>query len=37
MDEEVMLDAPIPGQSMLMELGSRPWQQPSQMSTVDTY
>ena len=35
MDEEVMLDAPIPGQSMLMELGSRPWQQPSQMSTVE--
>lgn len=35
MDEEVMLDAPIPGQSMLMELGSRPWQQPPQMSTVE--
>jgi len=35
MDEEVMLDGPIPGQSLVMELGSRPWQQPSQMSTVE--
>lgn len=35
MAEEVMLDAPIPGQSMVMELGSRPWQQASQMSTVE--
>ena len=30
-----MLDGPIPGQSLVMELGSRPWQQPSQMSTVE--
>ena len=35
MDEEVMLDAPIPGQSLTAELGARPWQQPSQYSTVE--
>ena len=35
MAEEETLDGPIPGQSMVMELGSRPWQQPSQMSTVE--
>ena len=35
MDEEVMLDGPIPGQSLTAELGSRPWQQPSQYSTVE--
>ena len=30
-----MLDAPIPGMSLTHELGARPWQQPSQFSTVD--
>lgn len=28
-------DAPIPGESLTMEVGSRPWQNPSQYSTVD--
>ena len=28
-------DAPIPGQSLTAELGSRPWQTPSRFSTVD--
>jgi len=28
-------DAPIPGQSLTMELGSRPWQSPAQFTTVD--
>ena len=28
-------DAPIPGQSLTMELGSRPWQSKQQFSTVD--
>jgi len=28
-------DAPIPGQSLTMELGSRPWQSPPQFTTVD--
>ena len=28
-------DAPIPGQSLTMELGSRPWQSPAQYTTVD--
>lgn len=28
-------DAPIPGQSLTMELGSRPWQSPPQYTTVD--
>ncbi len=30
-----MFDAPIPGMSLTHELGARPWQQPSQFSTVD--
>ena len=29
------LDAPIPGQSLTKELGSRPWQQPAQYTTVE--
>ena len=29
------LDAPIPGQSLTAELGSRPWQQPAQYTTVE--
>ena len=28
-------DAPIPGQSLTMELGSRPWQNASRFTTVD--
>ena len=28
-------DAPIPGQSMVSELGARPWQQPSQYTTIE--
>ena len=28
-------DAPIPGQSLTMELGSRPWQNPSRFTNVD--
>ncbi len=34
-DVTSMFDAPIPGQSLTMELGSRPWQQASELSTVD--
>lgn len=29
------LDAPIPGHSLTAELGSRPWQQPAQYTTVE--
>ena len=32
---EPLLDAPIPGQSLTSELGGRPWQQPSEMKTVE--
>jgi hypothetical protein len=32
---EEIFDAPIPGMSLTHELGARPWQQPSQFSTVD--
>jgi hypothetical protein len=32
---QVMIDAPIAGQSLTAELGSRPWQQPPQYSTVE--
>ena len=28
------MDAPIPGQSLTAELGSRPWQQPAKYSNV---
>jgi hypothetical protein len=31
----VPFDAPIPGQSLTAELGSRPWQQPAQYTTVE--
>lgn len=34
-DVTSMFDAPIPGESLTIELGSRPWQQASEMSTVD--
>lgn len=30
-----MLDAPIPGMSLTHEVGARPWQNPSQYSTVE--
>jgi len=30
-----MFNAPIPGQSLTSELGSRPWQQPAQYTTVE--
>lgn len=33
--KEPLFDAPIPGQSMLHELGARPWQSPPQYSTVE--
>lgn len=33
--KEPLFDAPIPGQSMLHELGARPWQRPPQYSTVE--
>jgi len=32
---EEQFDAPIPGMSLTHELGDRPWQTPSQFSTVD--
>jgi hypothetical protein len=32
---EVRLDAPIPGMSMLHEVGARPWQTPPELTTVD--
>jgi len=32
---EPLLDAPIPGQSLTAELGGRPWQQPSEMNTLE--
>lgn len=33
--EEPLFDSPIPGQGLTAELGSRPWQNPPQLSTVD--
>lgn len=30
-----LFNAPIPGQSLTAELGSRPWQKPSQLTTVE--
>ena len=30
-----MLDAPIPGQSLTGELGSKPWESPPRLTTVD--
>ena len=35
MDKPNMFDAPIGGQGMVAEMGSRPWQQPPQYETVD--
>ena len=34
-DENPAVDAPIPGQSLTAPLGDRPWQNPSQYTTVD--
>ena len=34
-NNEPMLDAPIPGQSLTHELGARPWQTPAQYTTVE--
>ena len=35
MRNQPSFDAPIPGQSLTMELGSRPWQNPARFTTVD--
>jgi len=35
MSNQPSFDAPIPGQSLTMELGSRPWQNASRFTTVD--
>lgn len=35
MRSEPLFDAPIPGQSMLHELGARPWQNPPQYTTLE--
>ena len=34
-DNQVPFDAPIPGESLTAELGSRPWQSPPQFATVE--
>lgn len=34
-DNNVSFDAPIPGESMMHELGARPWQQPAKYPTVE--
>ena len=34
-EQKPLTDAPIPGMSLVHELGARPWQSPSQFSTVD--
>tara|TARA_R100001369_G_scaffold87861_2_gene123726 strand:- start:246 stop:746 length:501 start_codon:yes stop_codon:yes gene_type:complete len=33
--DEITIDAPIAGMSLTSEIGSRPWQKPSQYNTVD--
>ena len=33
--DAVPFDAPIPGESLTAELGSRPWQSPPQFATVE--
>ena len=35
MSNQPSFDAPIPGQSLTMELGARPWQNPSRFTNVD--
>ena len=34
-EQKPLFDAPIPGMALTHELGARPWQSPSQFSTVD--
>ena len=34
-EQKPLLDAPVSGMSLTHELGARPWQSPSQFSTVD--
>ena len=34
-EQKPLFDAPIPGMSLTHELGARPWQSPSQFTTVD--
>lgn len=33
--EETLFNAPIPGESLVAELGARPWQTPPKMTSVD--
>ena len=33
--KEPVFDLPVPGMGMTHELGSRPWQQPAQYTTID--
>ena len=33
--EETLFNAPIPGESLVAELGARPWQSPAKLTTVD--
>lgn len=35
LNNQPSFDAPIPGQSLTTELGSRPWQNPTRFTTVD--
>tara|TARA_R110000803_G_scaffold4073_1_gene13987 strand:- start:5358 stop:5882 length:525 start_codon:yes stop_codon:yes gene_type:complete len=35
LDKPDLLDAPIPGQSLTEEKGSKPWEQPPKLNTVD--
>ena len=35
MNDEQSFDAPIPGMSLVAELGARPWQNPPRFSTVE--
>tara|TARA_A100001015_G_C14965395_1_gene702719 strand:+ start:531 stop:1022 length:492 start_codon:yes stop_codon:yes gene_type:complete len=34
-EQKPLFDAPIPGMALTHELGARPWQSPSQFSTID--
>ena len=34
-DEADLLDGPVPGQSLTGEVGSKPWEQPPKLNTVD--
>jgi hypothetical protein len=33
--EETLFNAPVPGESLVAELGARPWQSPAKITTVD--